>query len=68
MTDRHAGYVVTLAADIREDDANAIITALKMIKGVVSVEPIDASPDVVVATTRIRGEFREKFWTFYQTL
>jgi hypothetical protein len=40
MTDRHAGYVVTLAKDIREDDAEAIITALRMIKGVHSVEPV----------------------------
>src|SRR4051794_28125087 len=26
MTDRHSGYVVTLAADVRDDDAEAIIT------------------------------------------
>lgn len=40
MTDRHAGYIVTLAKDIREDDAQAVITALRMVKGVLSVEPV----------------------------
>ena len=29
MTDRHAGYVVTLNEDIREDDAEAIINAIR---------------------------------------
>lgn len=33
MTDRHAGYIVTLAADIREDDAEHIINAIRMVKG-----------------------------------
>jgi hypothetical protein len=28
VTDRHSGYIVTLDADIREDDAEAIVTAL----------------------------------------
>ena len=40
MTDRHCGYVVTLAQDIREDDAQRIIDAIGMIRGVVSVEPV----------------------------
>ena len=30
MTDRHAGYVVVLAEDIREDDAESTLTALRM--------------------------------------
>lgn len=42
MTDRHAGYIVTLADDIREDDAVHTISALKMIKGVISVQPVVA--------------------------
>ena len=40
MTDRHAGYIVTLEQDVREDDAEAIINALRMVRGVGSVEPI----------------------------
>ena len=34
MTDRHCGYIITLENDIREDDAEATINALRMIKGV----------------------------------
>jgi hypothetical protein len=34
MTDRHAGYVVVLERDIREDDAEVILSAIGMVKGV----------------------------------
>ena len=40
MTDHHSGYIVTLATDIREGDAEAIINALRMVKGVLSVKPL----------------------------
>ena len=53
MTDRHAGYIVTLDHDIREDDAAAIITALRMVKGVISVEPVVADHHTYVAAARV---------------
>lgn len=40
MTDRHAGYLITLEEDVRSDDAESIINALRMVKGVLHVEPI----------------------------
>jgi len=41
MTDRHAGYIVVLAENIREDDAEeGVLNAIRMLKGVVSVEPV----------------------------
>jgi hypothetical protein len=52
MTDRHAAYIVVLHRDIREDDAEQIIEALKMIKFVASVEPVTASLDQQVAIGR----------------
>lgn len=54
MTDRHAGYLVTLDADIREDDAQAILSAIGMVKGVGSVEPIIADPLGAIAENRAR--------------
>lgn len=39
MTDRYKGFLVTLENEIRSDDAEHIINALKMIKGVHSVKP-----------------------------
>lgn len=52
MTDRHAGYVITLEEDVREDDAAAIKTALSMIKGVLSVEPVVSDPGLHIAEER----------------
>lgn len=40
MTDRHAGYIVTLSHDVRDDGAEPIIAALRMVKGVLSVQPV----------------------------
>lgn len=63
MTDRHAGYVVTLADDLREDDAQAIIAALHLIKGVLSVEPVAGDYQLHVAKERVRDEYRQKLIT-----
>lgn len=40
MTDRVAAFLVTLDEDRREDDIEAIMTALGMVRGVVKVEPM----------------------------
>lgn len=58
MTERHAGYVVTLTEDLDEEAAQQVLDALRMIKGVLSVEPIDASFDVHIGTERARSEIR----------
>ncbi len=39
MTDRIKGVLITFDRDIRDDDAEPIIEALKMIKGVFVVKP-----------------------------
>lgn len=45
MTDRYSAFIVMLDRDIREDDAEeGILTALRMLKGVVSVQPVHALP------------------------
>jgi hypothetical protein len=68
MTDRHAGYIITLAQDVREDDAKEILTALRMIKGVLSVEPIIADFDLHMAQERVRSEYRTKLIEFIRSL
>lgn len=57
MTDRHMGYVVTLTEDIREDDAERIVLALQMVKGVLSVRPL-----VKDYTSHIVSERRDTAW------
>lgn len=59
MTDRHAGYVVTLEDDIREDDAAELIRAISMIRGVAAVVPVEASLEDVMARSRRDGQWRD---------
>lgn len=58
MTDRHAGYLITLAENIREDDAEQTITALRQIKGVLTVEPVPANLELAIAHERALSELR----------
>jgi len=61
MTDRHSGYVITLDHDIREDDAERVITALRQIRGVVDVRPVVADGVAEYVTrTRAQVEFADK--------
>ncbi|HVQ45158.1 MAG TPA: hypothetical protein VMT30_09490 [Candidatus Saccharimonadia bacterium] len=60
MTDRHNGYYVVLEHDIRDDDAEATIAAVKQIKGVLSVTPNIAGFDEHIAEMRVRTELSEK--------
>lgn len=57
MTDRHAGFLVMLAADIRSDDGEAIAAALRMIKGVSKVVPVPADPASFITSMR-----RDDLW------
>ena len=62
MTDRHSGYIVVLENNFRDDDAEAILNALRMVKGVLSVEPIVADPHAYIARERVKKELSEKLW------
>lgn len=64
MTDRHAGYVVTLEQPIREDDAEPTLAAIRQIKGVLSVEPIINNGDLEVKEMVARS--RARSWLFEQ--
>ena len=59
MTTLHKGYVVALTEDIREDDAESIINAIRMVKGVMSVKPIDSD---AFAGSIDRDRERMKLW------
>lgn len=62
MTDRHAGYVVVLTNDTREDDAQPIIAAIRMIRGVADVRPIAGDVVSTIAETRARTVLTQKIW------
>lgn len=60
MTDRLAGLTVTFAQDVREDDAEAIIDAIRMVKGVSGVAPLVADWHLHIATDRARTDLRKQ--------
>jgi hypothetical protein len=62
MTDRHIAYTVLLKEPIREDDAESIIRALGMIKGVHKVTPVVQDVHQLFAYERIRTELGQKLW------
>ena len=66
MTDRYNMLTVVLAKDIREDDAAALINAIRMLKGVLAVEPHVADPQDFLAELRAREHLRAKLhWVLF---
>jgi hypothetical protein len=59
MTDRVKGLVVTLDKDYRVDDVQAIVDAVKMVKGVLTVDTAIANLDDHMNRERMTQRFRE---------
>jgi uncharacterized protein (DUF1499 family) len=57
---------VVLDRDIREDDAESTINALKQIKGVISVVPNVANIEETIAYRRLQNEYREKLFKLFE--
>jgi hypothetical protein len=68
MTDRHAGYIVTLEKDLREDDAEYTLNALRMVKGVLSVKPVVSNIEVHMAEDRAKHHLLGKIYEFLKDL
>ncbi len=60
MTTRLKGLTVAFDHDVREDDAEAIISAIRMLRGVLDVAPVEASSDDWVVQQRVRHELGSK--------
>ncbi len=60
MTNRYYALTVVLEKDIREDDAQQIIDAIRMIKHVINVKGNISSPDTWMAEERARRELGQK--------
>jgi hypothetical protein len=59
MTDRIKGVTVTLDENIREDDAEAILNAIRMIKGVIDVDAHIADINHYMAVAQAKNEIRQ---------
>jgi len=68
MTDRLKGAYIAFTQDIREDDAESIIQAIKMIKGVSAVETSVSNGEDWMNREHIRSELKERFWDFYKSI
>lgn len=60
MADRYAAFVVSLDQDLPEDEARRVRDALRMIRGVIGVEPVVSSVEVAVAQSRADAVWRER--------
>ena len=60
MTTRLKGFTVALEKDIREDDAESIKSAIESLRFVEAVEPVEATPEDWIVTTRVRRELLRK--------
>jgi hypothetical protein len=60
MTTRLKGLTITLDHNIREDDAQRIIDAISMVKGVMSIKAIESNADDYIIEQRIRNEIGRK--------
>lgn len=62
MSDRFNALTVVLDRDIRDDDAEPLINAIRMLKGVQSVEPRVADVSDHIAYGRVRREIEDRLW------
>ncbi len=68
MTDRAKGCFVSFEHDIRVDDVEFLVNAIKMIKGVSEVSLNIADSNDWMNRNRIKSEIREKFLALYESL
>ncbi len=62
MTDRFNSLTVVLAHDVREDDAEDLMKAIGMIKGIIAVKGRVVDEDDYTAQQRVRHELSKKLW------
>jgi hypothetical protein len=62
VTDRLKGLTVTLEPNLRDDDAQPIIDAIKLLRGVVSVKTHVADLDHHFAVETVRRDLGAKLW------
>lgn len=60
MTDRYNTLTVAIENDIREDDAEAILSAIRQIRGVLSVKGNVADTTAYLAEERARSELGKR--------
>lgn len=62
MNDRINYITVSLEHDMRDDDVECIINAIKSLRFVLNVEPNVSSPSDWMAVGRAKADLRGKIW------
>lgn len=68
MTNRVKGITIVLEKDIREDDVESLLQAIRHFRGVLSAEPVIATTDSYFAYARIVDEMRGKLYEMAKNL
>lgn len=62
MTDRYNAFVVVLENDLRDDDADEIVKAITLLRGVLAVTPHIADMATTIAEVRVKNDVRQKLF------
>ncbi len=62
MTDRVSALVVVLDENIRVDDVEPLVNAIRQLKHVIAVEPNVTDYNSFVSYQRVRSELGNKLW------
>lgn len=62
MSDRHAGFVVTLDQDLKDEDAEEIANAIRCLQHVVTVRPVVSNIEMHLCREQVRHELMQKLW------
>lgn len=62
MTETISGLVVTLDEGIREDQAKLIASAIRLIGGVIAVQPIAEDFQHLMAVNQAKSDLRKRLW------
>lgn len=62
MSDHINAFIVVLDHDIRDENAELLINAIKQLRGVLEVQPHVADSTDVIATMRVKSELMKKWY------
>jgi hypothetical protein len=62
MSDRYNYLTVILEQDLKDEDAEPLIEAIKQFRGVLSVTPNVSDMTALLAEERVRNELAGKLW------
>ncbi len=68
MTDRVKGITISLEQDVRTDDIEPILNAIRQIRGVADVDIIHTDMNDWLARSRVRSELANDFNVLYKKI